>query len=204
MSANPIRAPTGERVSTASASSNASVRWATLDHVARLRYHPFSLPFLYRVDGPATSDSIRATATKFDSLYLQGSNGKWHWFSFHFLFLRLFECLIEFVQVNLCEPNPCGLNQKCIDHGTNISCECIPGLDPALCAEMNSVSGFPPLSTLPFHSAGFDQSPTAPSKISNAVVYFSSGHNSRPSALYNDIVVRQAAKVLVTKANSVC
>jgi hypothetical protein len=43
------------------------------------------------------------------------------------------------IQVNLCEPNPCGLNQKCIDHGTNISCECIPGLDLALCAEMNSV-----------------------------------------------------------------
>lgn len=46
------------------------------------------------------------------------------------------------MQVNLCEPNPCGLNQKCIDHGTNISCECIPGLDLALCAEMNSVNGF--------------------------------------------------------------
>lgn len=43
------------------------------------------------------------------------------------------------MQVNLCEPNPCGLNQKCIDHGNNVSCECIPGLDPALCAEMNSV-----------------------------------------------------------------
>lgn len=42
--------------------------------------------------------------------------------------------------MNLCEPNPCGLNQKCIDHGTNISCECIPGLDLALCAEMNSVN----------------------------------------------------------------
>ena len=46
------------------------------------------------------------------------------------------------LKVNMCEPNPCGLNQKCVEHGTgNISCQCIPGLDPSLCAEQaNSVT----------------------------------------------------------------
>ena len=100
----------------------------------QLWYYPVQVKY-HRVESDPKSHQLCPVCKSSQSTKWSNTKNKICIFLFSFFFFL--------VQVNLCEPNPCGQNQKCIDHGTNISCECIPGLDPALCAEMSSVSSTP-------------------------------------------------------------